>query len=145
MRKRVNIIALVAAAATLTISVGPGQAQPTKHAAPAHPYLNPFTDPAWSPARTDMGVDWIPQKRLPVRAIGDALILGSNSHASWPGGHIIWYRLLNGSHAGDIIYVAENLRHLVAAGTTVHAGQKIVTVDSIDVMWVFQVGQWPAQ
>ena len=76
MRKRVNIIAVVAAAVTLTISVGAGEAQPVTRAAPAHKYINPFTDPAWSPARTDMGVDWIPQKRLPVLAIGDALILG---------------------------------------------------------------------
>jgi hypothetical protein len=39
---------------------------------------------------------------LGLLAIGDAVILGSDSHdAGWPGGHFIWYRLLNGSHAGD--------------------------------------------
>jgi len=90
-----------------------------------HPYINPFTDSAWGPARTDMGVDWIPAHRLAVRAIGDAVILGSDRHADWPGHHIIWYQLLDGSHAGDIIYVAEHLRKLVPAGKFVRAGQKI--------------------
>ena len=88
-------------------------------------YVNPFTNAAWSPARTDMGVDWIPQRPLPVVAIGDALVLGSDSHADWPGGRIIWYDLLDGSHAGDVIYVAENLRHLAKAGSYVRAGQQI--------------------
>jgi hypothetical protein len=102
---------------------GPPVAQnPFKH---ARPYINPFTDPAWGPARTDMGVDWIPQHRLPVRAIGDAEILGSDSHSGWPGHHIIWYQLLDGTHAGDIIYVAEHLKKLAPAGKFVRAGQKI--------------------
>jgi hypothetical protein len=90
-----------------------------------HPYVNPFTDPAWGKARTDMGVDWIPAHRLTVRAIGDAVILGSDSHAEWPGHHIIWYQLLDGSHAGDIVYVAEHLKKLVRAGSFVRAGQQI--------------------
>lgn len=88
-------------------------------------YVNPFRNPAWGPARTDMGVDWIPAHRLAVAAIGDAVILGSDSHADWPGHHIIWYQLLDGSHAGDIIYVAEHLRKLVPVGTFVRAGQTI--------------------
>jgi hypothetical protein len=91
----------------------------------AHPYINALANSAWGPARTDMGVDWIPAHRLAVRAIGDAVILGSDSHANWPGHHIIWYQLLDGSHAGDIIYVAEHLRKLVPAGRFVRAGQKI--------------------
>lgn len=93
-----------------------------------HPdkYVDPFTSSGWQPARTDMGVDWVPTRKLPVLAIGDALILGSNAHDSgWPGGRFIWYQLLDGSHAGDIIYVAENLRHLVRAGSYVRAGQQI--------------------
>jgi hypothetical protein len=95
---------------------------PFKH---PHPYVNPFTNRAWGPARTDMGVDWIPAHRLPVRAIGDAVILGSDSHADWPGHHIIWYQLLDGSHAGGVIYVAEHLRRLLPAGKFVRAGQEI--------------------
>ena len=80
----------------------------------------------WEPDRTDMGVDWFVTRPLPVLAIGDAVIVGSDSHdAGWPGGHFIWYRLLDGSHAGDIIYVAEHLTHLLPAGAHVRAGQKI--------------------
>ena len=89
-------------------------------------YINPFTNPAWYPARTDMGVDWIPTRTLPVLAIGDAVILGSNwNDLGWPGHHFIWYQLLNGDHAGDIVYVAENLRKLAPVGRVVHAGQQI--------------------
>lgn len=104
--------------------------QPAAHAHAVQPavpsrYVNPFTDPSWQPARTDMGVDWVPVRRLPVLAIGNALILGSDSNSGWPGGHIIWYQLLDGSHAGDIIYVAEHLTRLLPAGRTVHAGQQI--------------------
>ena len=95
-------------------------------AAHPHPYINPFADPAWLPARTDMGVDWLPKHRLPVRAIGDAVILGSDSNSSyWPGGHVIWYQLLDGSHAGNVIYVSEHLTNLAPAGKFVAAGQKI--------------------
>src|SRR5947209_1211864 len=90
-----------------------------------HAYINPFADSAWGPARTDMGVDWIPAHKLDVRAIGDAEILGSDSHSGWPGHHIIWYQLLDGTHAGDIIYVAEHLKKLAPAGKIVRAGQKI--------------------
>jgi hypothetical protein len=90
------------------------------------PYINPFADPAWLPARTDMGVDWIPTKPLPVRAIGNAVILGSNPHnTGWPGQHIIWYQLLDGTHAGHVIYVSEHLKNLAPSGKFVRAGQKI--------------------
>jgi murein DD-endopeptidase MepM/ murein hydrolase activator NlpD len=91
------------------------------------PYINPFADPAWLASRIDMGVDWTPLRRLPVLAIGDAAIIGSEPHRHWPGGHIIWYRLLTGDHAGDIVYVAEHLTRMLPAGTRVHAGQQIAT------------------
>ena len=95
-------------------------------AAHPHPYVNAFADPAWLPARTDMGVDWLPKHRLPVTAIGDAVILGSDSHNTvWPGQHIIWYQLLDGSHAGNVIYVSEHLTNLAPTGKFVAAGQKI--------------------
>jgi hypothetical protein len=105
--------------------VNPLPTLPKNPFAHPHEYVNPFADPAWGPARTDMGVDWIPAHRLPVLAIGDAVVLGSDWHADWPGGRIIWYQLLDGSHAGDVVYVAENLRHLVPVGTYVRAGQQI--------------------
>lgn len=128
MFKRLAIHGLLAAATLAPIlTFAPARAA-TRHRhahAATRGYINPFTDPGWSPSRTDMGVDWIPAHKEPVLAIGDAVILGSEWHSGWPGGRIIWYQLLNGSHAGDVIYVAENLRHLLPAGTTVKAGQQI--------------------
>ena len=123
------------ATVVLALSCGPAHAAPATYQDPlppvpfAHPnaYVNPFADPGWGPSRTDMGVDWVPSRPLPVLAIGDAVILGSDHHASWPGHRFIWYLLLDGSHAGDIVYVAENLRHLATAGTFVRAGQQIAT------------------
>ena len=119
MHKRLLLLGLLAAAAAIA------QAQtPIRHSI-YQQYIDPFAAPGWEPARTDMGVDWVATRPLPVLAIGDAVILGSNSHAGWPGGHIIWYQLLDGSHAGDVLYVAEHLKHLLPAGTRVRAGQKI--------------------
>ena len=112
------------------IIAGPGavgaQAQtPIQHSI-YNQYIDPFAASGWDPSRTDMGVDWFVSRPLPVLAIGDAVILGSDSHDSgWPGGHFIWYQLLDGSHAGDIIYVAEHLKHLLPAGAHVRAAQKI--------------------
>ena len=91
------------------------------------PYVNPLKSGGWLPGRIDMGVDLVPQRRRRVVAIGDAKILGSDSSSGWPGGHFIWYRLLDGDHAGSIIYVAEHLANLVPAGTRVSAGQRIAT------------------
>ena len=108
----------------VVISVGtllPVSAQAAVH----HPYVNPFTDPAWQPSRTDMGMDWAPVHKLPVLAIGDAVILGADNHSGWPGKHIIWYQLTAGGHVGDVIYVAEHLKNLARPGTVVHAGQQI--------------------
>jgi murein DD-endopeptidase MepM/ murein hydrolase activator NlpD len=90
-------------------------------------YVNPFAGQSWGPGRIDMGVDLAPLRREPVNAIGDAKILGSDSHSGWPAGHFIWYRLLNGDHAGNIVYVAEHLTKMVPAGTVVHTGQRIAT------------------
>lgn len=90
-------------------------------------YIDPFSNPAWQPSRIDEGVDWIEGKVLPVKAIGKAVILGAENHAPWPGKHFIWYELLNGSHAGDIVYVAEHIKNLVKAGTIVNPGQRIAT------------------
>jgi len=93
--------------------------------APEGRYVNPFLAGQWSTSRTDMGVDMMPIRSTPLLAIGDAKILGSSGRASWPGGHFIWYRLLDGDHAGAVIYVAEHLGQLAPAGTMVRAGQQI--------------------
>ncbi len=90
-------------------------------------YVNPFATGRWSVSRTDMGVDYMPLHREPVRAIGRAKILGSSMRSGWPGGAFLWYRLLEGDHAGDVVYVAEHLRQLVPAGRVVRAGQRVAT------------------
>jgi hypothetical protein len=126
MHKRLFLLGLLAAAVMLVPGATVAQAQtPIQHSLYQR-YIDPFIAPGWYPARTDMGVDWFVTRRLPVRAIGDAVILGSDPHdGGWPGGHFIWYRLLDGSHAGDIVYVAEHLTNLAPAGAHVRAGQKI--------------------
>jgi hypothetical protein len=88
-------------------------------------YVNPFADPRWEAGRIDMGMDWAPLHRLPVLAVGDAVILGSENHSGWPGNHLMWYQLTDGSNAGDVIYVAEHLTQLAAVGKVVRAGQQI--------------------
>ena len=117
MRKLGITLAITAAVGAVNVS--------TVQASTGNPYINPFANPGWQPSRTDMGMDWASARRLPVLAIGDAVILGSDSHAPWPGNHLIWYRLLNGSHAGDIVYVAEHLTRLLPVGRTVKAGQRL--------------------
>ena len=119
---RKSLCAAALAAASLGIAV-PASAQTGPLTTGT--YVNPFQDPRWEPSRTDMGVDWGSTVRLPVVAIGNAVILGADNHASWPGHHIIWYRLLDGSHAGDVVYVAEHLKKLAPVGTRVRAGQQI--------------------
>ena len=88
-------------------------------------YVNPFPAKHWWAGRTDMGVDYgVVGQRAPVVAIGDAKVIGSDSKSGWPGGHFIWYRLLDGDHAGNVIFVAETLTRLVPKGTVVAAGQR---------------------
>lgn len=95
--------------------------------APSGQYVNPFATGSWTVSRTDMGVDYMPNRREPVRAIGRAEILGSSMKSGWPGGGFIYYRLLDGDHRGAIVYVAEHLRWLLPAGTEVAPGQRIAT------------------
>jgi murein DD-endopeptidase MepM/ murein hydrolase activator NlpD len=90
-------------------------------------YVNPLHHQRWYAGRIDMGVDYSPIHRQKVVAIGDARILGSDKNSGWPGGHFIWYRLLNGDHSGDVIYVAEYLKKMVHKGKRVNAGERIAT------------------
>ena len=90
-------------------------------------YVNPFSDGAWEPGRLDMGMDWAPLRALPVRAVGNAVVLGAENHSGWPAHHLIWYQLTDGPLAGNVIYVAEHLTKLVPTGRVVHAGQRIAT------------------
>jgi hypothetical protein len=108
-------------------------------------YTNPFRHQSWYAGRIDMGVDYMPNHRYPVRAIGKAKIIGSDSHSGWPGGHFIWYKLLRGDHKGDIIYVAETLKKLAPKGTRVGAGDTIAKAlpkdTGIEMGWANKSGQ----
>ena len=120
---------------TVALACSPAMAAPGGAAAPGSEpkpqtgggYVNPFATGSWSVSRTDMGVDYMPNRAEPVPAIGRALVLGSSMKSGWPGGAFIWYRLLNGDHAGASVYVAEHLTGLAAAGSVVKAGQPIAT------------------
>ncbi|TMK76047.1 MAG: hypothetical protein E6G48_00060 [Actinobacteria bacterium] len=90
-------------------------------------YVNPFNPRRWYAGRIDMGVDYVPHRRHRVVAIGDAKIMGASSHSGWPGGHFVYYKLLDGDHAGNFVYVAEQLKRLAPKGTRVQAGQRIAT------------------
>jgi hypothetical protein len=125
-----GLVAALVLGSSAALAAAPGGAAPPGtelRLVPDGHYVNPFAAGDWSVSRTDMGVDYIPLHRAPVVAIGDAKILGSSGRASWPGGHFIYYRLLDGDHAGAVIYVAEHLTGLAVAGTRVRAGQQIAT------------------
>jgi hypothetical protein len=140
MRKHLSLLGAALAVVVSLSSVLPAAVQ----AAPHRAYVNPFADPAWQPSRTDMGMDWLPVHKLPVLAVGDAVILGASNHSGWPGKHIIWYQLTDGSHAGDVIYVAEHLKNLAKPGTVVRAGQQIALAlpgyPWIEMGWADQYG-----
>jgi hypothetical protein len=108
-------------------------------------YVNPFRHQDWYAGRIDMGVDYMPNHRYPLRAIGKAKIIGSDRHSSWPGSHFIWYKLLRGDHKGDIIYVAETLKRLVPKGTIVRPGDRIATAlphgTGIEIGWANRRGE----
>jgi hypothetical protein len=140
MRKHVPLLGAVLAVVVSLSAILPA----ATHAAPQRLYVNPFADPAWQPSRTDMGMDWVPIHRLPVLAVGDAVILGADNHSGWPGKHLMWYELTDGSHAGEVIYVAEHLKNLARPGTKVRAGQPIATAlpgyPWIETGWADQYG-----
>jgi murein DD-endopeptidase MepM/ murein hydrolase activator NlpD len=129
-RVKLVVAALSIAAIAAALATGPAGASDGGTGTGRHDhngYLNPFKPARWFEGRIDMGVDYVPIRKRALVAIGDAKILGSDSHSGWPGGHLLWYKLLDGDHAGNFIYVAEQLRRLVPKGTRVRAGQRIAT------------------
>jgi murein DD-endopeptidase MepM/ murein hydrolase activator NlpD len=157
MRKKAGLAAAGSAVAIAIAASAPGTASGTcsggsndggvaaSSAGTCAHYVNPIHPRRWYAGRIDMGVDYMPHRRTPVVAIGNAKILGSDSHSGWPGGHFIWYKLLDGDHAGNIIFVAETLRRLKPAGTRVSAGQRIATAlprgTGIETGWATRSGQ----
>jgi len=91
-------------------------------------YQNPFPDALGG--RIDQGVDFVGTG--PILAIGNARILATTA-PGWPNGGAgpagqgVLYRLLDGSRAGQVIYVYEGLKPTVHPGELVLAGQQIAT------------------
>jgi hypothetical protein len=95
-------------------------------AAGAAGYVNPLAGGQWGLARTDQGVDYLPDAPAePVRAIGAGTVVFSSTSTGWPGGAFISYKLASGPEAGAVIYVAEHLTALLPAGAKVRAGEQL--------------------
>ena len=89
---------------------------------PSSGYVSPFVDAVRG--RIDQGVDFVGSG--PIKAIGKARILKIGA-PGWPGGGGVLYRLLDGSHAGQVVFVYEGIAPTVHAGQLVLAGQQIGT------------------
>jgi hypothetical protein len=84
-------------------------------------YENPFGDLQPYVGRTDMGVDFCLSPGDPIRAVGTGVVAGimRNWSAKQP---YVWYELTTGNHAGDYVYVAEQITDLPRVGQTLKAG-----------------------
>jgi hypothetical protein len=114
-RTRVRLAAL-AFAGTLLLTAALAQA--------AAAYQNPFSGLTPYVGRTDMGVDLCLTPGDPIRAVGNGVVTGimRNWSARQP---YLWYRLSGGAHAGDYVYVAEQITNLAHVGQTIAAGDVI--------------------
>jgi hypothetical protein len=148
MRVKLVLAALSVAATATTMVIGSASASSGGTGTGQHGhkgYVNPFKPARWYEGRIDMGVDYVPIRKRAVVAIGDAKIIGSDSHSGWPGGHLLWYKLLDGDHAGTVIYVAEQLKKLAPKGTRVAAGERIATAlpggSGLEIGWANRRGE----
>jgi murein DD-endopeptidase MepM/ murein hydrolase activator NlpD len=91
---------------------------PAYESAYVSPFLNATT------GRIDQGVDFTGIG--PIAAVGDARILQTGA-PGWPEGGGVLYQLLDGSRAGQVIYVFEGIEATVHAGERVSAGERIGT------------------
>lgn len=91
-------------------------------------YVNPFSGISnLVPERVDQGVDFAGSG--PITAIGNGIVktvADNPSSSGWPGlGGYVSYQLTDGPAAGDIVYVAEDIKPTVQAGEQIQAGQQI--------------------
>jgi murein DD-endopeptidase MepM/ murein hydrolase activator NlpD len=109
-------LAAITSAATLLLTAAVAQA--------AAPYANPFSGLQPYVGRTDMGVDVCLSPGDPIRAVGSGVVTGilRDWSARQP---YLWYRLTGGAHAGDYVYVAEQITNLARVGQTLAAGDVI--------------------
>ncbi len=75
--------------------------------------------------RTDQGVDVRLKQGSPIEAMGDAVVTRATTTSGWPLGGCVQYKLLNGTHAGEEVYHAEDVRPVVAVGAHVKAGDVV--------------------
>ncbi len=88
-------------------------------------YINPFAGEAWGLSRNDMGVDYLPLKVEPIRAIGAGRIVDIGSWGMY--GPWFDYRLSAGRFAGKCVYVAEHISSILTPGTQFTAGDTLAT------------------
>jgi len=135
------------AVSTDTHFPAPANAPASRDVGPGY-MKNPFPADSWVPARTDQGVDYLPKEISPVAAIGPGRVIYSTTSSGWPGGAFLGYVLTRGSHAGQVIYVAEHLQDLPPVGTHVEAGDTVATAFPgypwIETGWANQAGNAPA-
>lgn len=98
------------------------QAYQKAGAMPYRGYVNPI--PGATLGRTDQGVDANLPVGAPIRAIGNARVMGVLPNW-YQGQPLVYYQLLDGPHAGQFVYVAEQITGLAKPGTVVRAGQPI--------------------
>jgi hypothetical protein len=93
-------------------------------ASAASAYKNPFAGDSYVVGRTDMGVDICLQPGEPIRAVGDGVVTGITRN--WFDREpYLWYELSDGPDAGDYVYVAEQIHHLLRIGQHLRAGQPV--------------------
>lgn len=99
-----------------------GHASAGEVAAGSGHYVNPL--PGFTKGRTDQGVDYSAKAGAPIRAIGNAKVLGITP--DWYEGQpYVYYRLEDGPQKGKVVYVAEQIAPSVRPGQRVRAGQTI--------------------
>lgn len=91
-------------------------------------YVNPLGK-GFSLGRVDQGVDASAAPGTPIRAIGNAKVLGIQPNW-YKGQPYVYYQLLDGPQKGKVVYVAEQISPTVRPGQTVRAGQPIGTYAS---------------
>lgn len=85
-------------------------------------YVNPL--PGFTKGRTDQGVDYSGKPGMPIRAIGDGVVLPGQSNW-YEGQPYVQYRLTSGPQKGKVIFVAEQIAPQVKPGQRIRAGQRI--------------------
>ncbi len=114
----------------------------------ASAYGSPFLGDSPIVGRTDMGVDVCLNPGDPIRAIGNGTVVGVQ-HNWYAGQPYIWYQLSGGPHAGEYVYVSEQIDHLARIGQSLQAGDVIARYaksgSCLETGWSMADGETQAQ